>query len=117
MKNTDLIKEAKVYLKEGMHDDVEESYSVPDRLVLTIVEAQEWNPKMDEARLEKKFIYKQVERGLFDKHTSPEQALKNIAFWPDAPWASDKWNWDVSHKEYADEFYKLFPPITEETND
>jgi len=81
--------------------------ALSELLTLVPEDKEEW-------QYEKKFIYKQVERGLFDKHTKPEMALKNIAYWPDAPWASDKWNWDVSHKEYADEFYKAFPTLTKQ---
>lgn len=59
---------------------------------------------------EKEFIYKQVERGLFDKHTTPELALSNISYYPQAPWSEDStWTWDVTHKEYSAEFYKKFP--------
>ena len=29
---------------------------------------------------------------------------------PKSPWVSEEWNWDVSHTDYADKFYKVFPP-------
>ena len=62
------------------------------------------------SRHEKEYIYKQVERGLFDKHTRTKTALKNIAYYPQAPWSNDSsWSWDVTHKEYSAEFYKEFP--------
>jgi len=60
--------------------------------------------RIKELEEEKKFLYKQVERGLFDKHTSPELALKNLFYNPSAPWNDEKWTWDVSHKEYAEAF-------------
>ena len=60
--------------------------------------------RVSELTAEKKFMFKQVERGLFDKHTKPELALKNMFYSPEAPWNDDKWNWDVDHKEYAEEF-------------
>jgi len=69
------------------------------------------NDEIVNNRYEKKFIYKQVERGLFDKHTTADLALNNIAYWLDAPWSNKEWSWDVSHKEYANEFYKKFPII------
>lgn len=55
------------------------------------------------------FIHRWVERGLFSETTSPEGALTIIALAPDAPWNSDKWDWDVDHKEYAKAFYEKFP--------
>jgi len=63
----------------------------------------------EEMLCDKRFIYRWVERGLFDKHTTPEEALGIIAFGDDAPWKDPNWNWDVSHKEYADKFYEKFP--------
>lgn len=69
----------------------------------------ELNKFMESANCDRKFLYKQVERGLFDKHTTPEMALSNIAYSGSAPWDDDGFNWDVDHKEYAEEFYKKFP--------
>ena len=53
------------------------------------------------------FMAKQVERGLFDKTTTAENALNNIFYYPNTPWNLPQgWQWDVSHKEYAKEFNK-----------
>lgn len=73
----------------------------------TLTELRE---RLKELKDEKQFIYKQVERGMFCKHSGSKTALSNIAHHPNAPWAEgSSWNWDVSHKEYADAFYAKFP--------
>ena len=56
-----------------------------------------------------KFTYKQVERGMFSEHMTAETALSNIAHQPESPFKNPKWNWDVSHCDYADAFYSKFP--------
>jgi|GEM_PF-5802619 len=53
------------------------------------------------------YLCKWVERGLFDKHHTAEEALKCIAYHPGMPWMEGRW--DVDHKPYAVEFYKAFP--------
>ena len=53
------------------------------------------------------YLAKWVERGLFCEHTTPEEALKCIAYHPGLPWM--KGRWDVDHKPYAEAFYKAFP--------
>lgn len=53
------------------------------------------------------YLWKWVERGLFDKHTSPKDALEVMAYYPSAPWQKGRWN--VDHKPYAKPFYKTFP--------
>jgi len=62
-----------------------------------------------EGSLRETFYYlcKWVERGLFDKHHTAEDALKCIAYHPGLPWMEGRW--DVDHKPYAAEFYKAFP--------
>lgn len=53
------------------------------------------------------FVAKWVERGLFDKHHTPKEALDVIAHYPGMPWKSGRW--DVDHKPYASAFYTKFP--------
>jgi hypothetical protein len=53
------------------------------------------------------FIARWVERGLFDKHHSPKEALDVIALYPGMPWKNGRW--DVDHKPYASAFYTKFP--------
>jgi len=67
------------------------------------------NEFMELQKSEKQFIYKQVERGLFDGETDSNAALKNIASHPQAPWSSTEWEWDVSHCDYSERFYEVFP--------
>lgn len=64
----------------------------------------ELEEKLEEAKHEKEFVYKCVERGLFQEGYGHEQALKNIFHFPSAPWNSKDWEWDVSHKSYAETF-------------
>lgn len=57
-------------------------------------------------------VFKTVERGLFtpDLYAEDERgALKWIASYPSSPFKSEHWNWDVDHKDYAEEFYAMFP--------
>jgi hypothetical protein len=54
-----------------------------------------------------RYLWRWVERGLFDSHTSPKDALEVMAHYPAAPWFNIKW--DVTHKPYADAFYAKFP--------
>jgi len=70
---------------------------------------EELNEYMELQKSEKQFIYKQVERGLFDDGTDSKTALRNIASYPQAPWSSTEWEWDVSHCDYSDRFYEAFP--------
>lgn len=53
------------------------------------------------------YLAKWVERGLFDHHHTPKEALEVIAHHPGMPWRRHRW--DVDHKPYASEFYKKFP--------
>jgi hypothetical protein len=63
--------------------------------------------EVEELREELSFIYKWIERGIFDKHVSASDALGVIAHYPGAPWKNGRW--DVDHKEYANKFYEQFP--------
>ena len=57
-----------------------------------------------------------VERGIYQKnYSAPIDALRVIAHSPDMPWHSQEW--DVSHKEYAEEFYKDFPKARPKSDD
>jgi hypothetical protein len=56
---------------------------------------------------ERLFLYRWVERGMFDDATRPKNALDVMAHYPNAPWKNGRW--DVSHKPYAAALYKLFP--------
>ena len=62
-----------------------------------------------------KFTYKQVERGMFSDCMGAETALSNIAHQPESPFKNPKWNWDVSHLPYAEDFHAKFPK--EQSND
>ena len=53
------------------------------------------------------FVGKWVERGQFDKHISPAEAISMIAHYPGMPWNSERW--DVDHKPYAAVYYARFP--------
>lgn len=60
------------------------------------------------------FIWKWVERAMFDKDIGMKNALDTLANYPGAPWKSGRW--DVDHKPYAEAFYAKFPkaaPIPE----
>jgi hypothetical protein len=59
------------------------------------------------------YLAKWVERGLFDHHHTPKEALEVIAYHPGMPWTEGRW--DVDHKPYAGEFYKKFPKAKGET--
>lgn len=54
-----------------------------------------------------RYLWKWVERGLFDKHISENEALNAMAHYPSAPWKNGRW--DVDHKGYASRFYEKFP--------
>jgi hypothetical protein len=58
------------------------------------------------------FIARWVERGLFDHHHTPKEALDVIAFYPGMPWKLGRW--DVDHKPYANAFYTKFPRAKED---
>ena len=70
-----------------------------------------WNTRTEDYRDVLCFIGKWVERGLFCKTTSPQDALSVIAHFPGMPWNSERW--DVDHKPYAEAFYKMFPKTRE----
>lgn len=53
------------------------------------------------------YLWRWVERGLFDRHHTPKQALDLMAHYPTAPWNNGRW--DVDHKDYGEAFYKAFP--------
>jgi hypothetical protein len=53
------------------------------------------------------YLAKWVERGLFDHHHTPKEALEVIAYHPGMPWVEGRW--DVDHKPYASAFYEKFP--------
>lgn len=53
------------------------------------------------------FVWKWVERALFDKTIGRDNALKTLAHYPGAPWKNGRW--DVDHKEYSKAFYAEFP--------
>jgi hypothetical protein len=57
------------------------------------------------------FIARWVERGLFDHHHTPKEALDVIAYYPGMPWKEGRW--DVDHKPYANAFYTKFPRAKE----
>ncbi len=63
--------------------------------------------KLKEQQDDIEFMAKQVERGLFDKNSGLRPALMNIFYYPNAPWNHPEWTWDISHKEYAEEFNKV----------
>jgi hypothetical protein len=53
------------------------------------------------------YLWRWVERGLFDRHHTPKEALNLLASYPTAPWNNGRW--DVDHKDYGEAFYKAFP--------
>lgn len=61
----------------------------------------------DELQETLNFLWKWIERGLFDRQIGAYEALETMAFYPGAPWK--KGRWDVDHKPYAEAFYKAFP--------
>jgi hypothetical protein len=58
------------------------------------------------------YLAKWVERGLFDHHHTPKEALNVIAHHPGMPWKEGRW--DVDHKPYANAFYTEFPRAKED---
>lgn len=46
------------------------------------------------------FMWKWIERGIFDKATTPEGALSVLSYYDSAPWYSYRKTWDTSHKDY-----------------
>jgi hypothetical protein len=66
--------------------------------VLALIE-----PVMEERR----FVWKWIERAMFDKTIRTADALSMLAHYPGAPWNEGRW--DVDHKTYAEAFYKQFP--------
>lgn len=83
-----------------------------------------WNTRAEDTALQQRvreledslsFIAKWVERGLFCKTTSPQDAISLIAHYPGMPWRSQRW--DVDHKPYAEAFYKAFPGAKGDTHD
>lgn len=61
----------------------------------------------DEQRETWQYLWRWVERGLFDKQVTFSDAFKVMAHHPGAPWNNGVW--DVSHKPYAEQFYTKFP--------
>lgn len=53
------------------------------------------------------YLWKWVERALFDHSVTAMKAAKVIAHHPAAPWQNGRW--DVDHKPYAAAFYRMFP--------
>lgn len=53
------------------------------------------------------YLWRWVERRLFEKPVNHEAALKVMLHHPSAPWNNGEW--DVSHKPYAEAFYAKFP--------
>lgn len=72
------------------------------RAALAVIPSAEGEMNQDWA-----FLWKWVERGLFDPKISHQEALNVLAHWPGAPWKQGRW--DVDHKPYAEAFYKKFP--------
>jgi hypothetical protein len=63
--------------------------------------------QVEEMGRELAFVWKWVERGLFDPSIDRLDALKTLAHYPGAPWNQGRW--DVDHKPYATKFYDMFP--------
>lgn len=89
-----------------------ESATITDNLMVSIgcadlkalLTLAEQSTEREEAWL---YLHKWVERGLFDHHHTPKEALEVIAHHPTAPWKNGRW--DVDHKPYAKAFYEAFP--------
>lgn len=65
---------------------------------------KEGEPKL---RHEYNFLYRWVERGLFDITITPMMAIEVMAHHPAAPWSQGVW--DCTHMPYANKFYQMFP--------
>jgi len=53
------------------------------------------------------FVWRWVERALYDPTVPMTDALNVLAHYPGAPWNRMRWN--VDHKSYADQFYRNHP--------
>lgn len=53
------------------------------------------------------FVWKWVERAIFDDMLPANECLSTLAHYPGAPWNLGRW--DVDHKPYAAMFYAQFP--------
>lgn len=53
------------------------------------------------------FIWRWIERAIFDDKLTHGDCLAVIAHHPSAPWKNGRW--DVDHKPYAEAFYAQFP--------
>lgn len=63
--------------------------------------------QVEELEAERSFVWKWIERAIFDKTLSKAECLSTLAGHPGAPWNNG--GWDVDHKPYAERFYKRFP--------
>jgi hypothetical protein len=53
------------------------------------------------------FIWRWIERAIYDKQISASEALSVLAHSPHAPWSNGRW--DVDHKPYAAKLYADHP--------
>jgi hypothetical protein len=53
------------------------------------------------------FIWKWIERAIFDDALPAKDCLATLAEYPGAPWKTGRWN--VDHKPYCEMFYKRYP--------
>lgn len=99
---------------DGKHINRGHIYGDAARKVKAALDAADEVRKECEAKSDRyasalEFIGKQVERGLYCKHSGdPKLRMENIAHSPFAPWNMG-FIWDVTHMEYAEKFYKDFP--------
>ncbi len=104
-------RENTVYDSEGdplrLIVQADESDEASDTLASYRAEITQLRDKLARARDDFNYLCKWVERGLFDEHVSPTEALKCIAHHPGMPWKEGRW--DVDHKPYAKDFYDTFP--------
>jgi hypothetical protein len=82
-----------------------------DRERLESIAARLPNPEASEIMREREFVWKWIERAIFDDALSAEECLSTLAHYPGAPWNEGRW--DVDHKPYAERFYRRFPKARE----
>lgn len=80
-----------------------------DHVALRVIAKALTTPPTEDSERERDwcFIWKWIERAIFDPNISEAEALSVLAHYPGAPWKQGRWN--VDHKPYAKKFYEKFP--------
>ena len=98
--------ERAIYLASGKQSGLVTGFHASDLRTLLSALSRNTEPMVTDAR-DWSFVWKWVERGLFDGQISEREALQTMAHYPGAPWKMGRW--DVDHKPYASQFYAMFP--------